>query len=169
MLGLIKLPVEIGFRVAKGVLEIAWGLLHEDRQASAPGADGARARVIVTEAQPPRARKPAQPRQRRSEPPPPPPPEPIEAAEPVPAEPDHVDTGVELVASFSEPGAADGAGAEIDVAEPWEGYARMRAADVAKRLAGASREEAAAVELYEATHRKRSSVMSAAERRLKYA
>ena len=158
MLGLIKLPVEIGFRVAKGVVEIAWGLLREDRESAQPGADGVQAQAAAQTA---RSRAPA--------PPPPPPPEPIEAAEPEPAVPDHVDTGVELVASFSEPGAADGAGAEVDVAEPWEGYASMRAAEVTERLAAASRAEAAAVELYEATHRRRRTVMSAAERRLKYA
>lgn len=150
LLGLIKLPVSLGVRVTKGAVELVWGLLHEQQAQPRPPAP-ARPEPVTT----PRRAAPT--------------PSPVREPEPAPPEPEHVDTGVEFVASFSEPAAADGAGAEVDVAEPWDGYAAMKAADVTKRLADASPEEAAAVELYEATHRKRRSVIAAAERRLKHA
>jgi hypothetical protein len=43
----------------------------------------------------------------------------------------------------------------------------MTAADIRDRLAAASTTEAAAVELYESTHRSRRSVLDAAERMLR--
>lgn len=89
-------------------------------------------------------------------------------AEPLPDPgPEHVDEGVELVAVVAEPGAEDGAGAELSVAEPWDGYAGMRADEIATRLREAGAAEAAAVELYEVTHKSRQSVLKAAERRLR--
>ena len=74
---------------------------------------------------------------------------------------------MELVAEVAEPGAEDGAGAELSVAEPWEGYATMRADEIVARLRDAPAAEAAAVELYEVTHKSRQSVLKAAERRLR--
>jgi hypothetical protein len=82
--------------------------------------------------------------------------------------PDHVDEEPVLVAETAEEGAEDGAGAELHVDEPWEGYDRMTAADIRDRLAAASAAEAAAVELYEATGKGRRSVLDAAERALKH-
>lgn len=79
----------------------------------------------------------------------------------------HVDEGVELVAEIAEPGAEEGVGPEIAVAEPWEGYAGMRADEIVGRLRDSSATEAAAVELYEASHKARQSVQRAAERRLR--
>src|SRR4051794_20334615 len=38
---------------------------------------------------------------------------------PTPPEPPHIDTEDELVGEFAETGAEDGAGAQIEVAEPW--------------------------------------------------
>lgn len=91
-----------------------------------------------------------------------------EAASPVaprtgPEEPEHVSEEPELVA---EAGAVEAVSAEVDVAEPWEGYARMTVRDVEQRLATATAEEVAVVQLYEQTHRARQSVLRAAERRL---
>ena len=88
-------------------------------------------------------------------------------ATPEPAAPDHVDEGLVLAAEVAEEGAEDGAGAEVHVDEPWEGYRSMTAADIRARLADADAEEAAAVKLYEALHKERSSVIAAADRRLR--
>jgi hypothetical protein len=72
-----------------------------------------------------------------------------------------------LVAEFAEPGAEDGAGAELRVDEPWTGYASMKVADISDRLSAASSEALLAVRLYEATHKNRSGVLRAVERELK--
>jgi hypothetical protein len=92
-----------------------------------------------------------------------------DAPPPVPDEliPDHVDEEPVLVAEAAEEGAEDGAGAELHVEPPWDGYERMTAGDIRDRLAAASATEAAAVELYESTHRSRRSVLDAAERMLR--
>jgi hypothetical protein len=84
-----------------------------------------------------------------------------------PEPPVHIDTEPELVGEFAETGAEEGAGAEIHVDEPWEGYGRMAAADVQDRVAVAGAEELAVIQLYETTHRKRASVVDAVERRSK--
>ena len=52
------------------------------------------------------------------------------------------------------------------IAEPWDGYDRLRAQEVQRELGGAGREVAAAVALYEAAGRGRRTVVAAAERRL---
>jgi hypothetical protein len=44
--------------------------------------------------------------------------------------PDHVDEEVVLVAEVAEEGAEDGAGPELHIDEPWEGYDRMAAVEV---------------------------------------
>jgi len=81
--------------------------------------------------------------------------------------PDHVDEGSVLVAEVAEEGAEDGAGAELTVEPPWDGYDRMTAADIGDRLSAGTAAEAAAVELYESTHKNRRSVKDAAERALR--
>jgi hypothetical protein len=81
--------------------------------------------------------------------------------------PDHVDEEVVLVAESAEAGAEDGAGPELHVAPPWDGYDQMTAADIRDRLSAATPVEAAAVELYEATGKSRRTVLDAAERALK--
>lgn len=120
--------------------------------------------------------RPAQ-RQRRGEPRPPsaeperppsaepeqPPPAP---AEPLVEAPVHVSEEIELVREEAEPGAGDGAGAEVHIDEPWDGYSRLNAKDVVARLAVASQAELAAVTLYESAHQARQSVLSAVERQL---
>jgi hypothetical protein len=78
--------------------------------------------------------------------------------------PDHVDEEPVLVAEVAEEGAEDGAGPELHVDPPWDGYDRMTATDVRDRLGAASTVEAGAVELYERTHKNRSSVIEASER-----
>jgi hypothetical protein len=87
---------------------------------------------------------------------------------PAPApEPEHVDEGLVVVAETAEPGAEEGAGAEVHVDEPWDGYRSMTANDIRARLADADAEVAAAVKLYEGMHKDRSSVVEAADRRLR--
>jgi hypothetical protein len=81
--------------------------------------------------------------------------------------PDHVDEEPVLVAEAAEEGAEDGAGAELRVEAPWNGYDQMTAADIRDRLATATAAEAATAELYEATGKNRRSVLEAAERALR--
>lgn len=83
--------------------------------------------------------------------------------------PEHVSRETQLVETFADPGAEQGVGASVDVLEPWEGYARMTRDDVIARLNDASREELAAVELYEHAHRGRKTVLAAADRQLRRA
>jgi hypothetical protein len=75
----------------------------------------------------------------------------------------------EIVDEVAEPGAEEGAGAEVRVAEPWEGYAQLKAADVIDQLTGRDAAELAAVELYELFHRQRQTVIDAAKRELRRA
>jgi hypothetical protein len=93
--------------------------------------------------------------------------EPVDYDTPTPVEPTHLETEYELVEEVAEEGAEDGAGAEIRIAEPWDGYRELRAADVIDRVRGASPEELAAVELYELTSRKRQTVIAAVQRELR--
>jgi hypothetical protein len=88
-------------------------------------------------------------------------------APPAPVEPPHVSEEPVLVAEVAEQGAEEGAGAEVQVAEPWPGYERMTAADIKDRLRVESTEVAAAVSLYEAMGKGRSSVLEAAARRMR--
>src|SRR5688572_15858852 len=81
--------------------------------------------------------------------------------------PDHVDVEPVLVAEVAEEGAEDGAGPELHVAEPWDGYDRMAAVEICDRLTAATAELAAAVELYESGRRSRRSALDAAERALR--
>jgi hypothetical protein len=78
--------------------------------------------------------------------------------------PDHVDEEPVLVAEVAEEGAEEGVGAQLTVEPPWDGYDQMTAADIRDRLSAASTVEAGAVELYERTHKNRSSVIDASER-----
>jgi hypothetical protein len=96
-------------------------------------------------------------------------PPPVDTSPPEPPPPVHVSREAELVEEFAEPGAEDGAGAAVRVAEPWNGYHQMTANEVIDRLAAAGREELAAVTLYENAHRRRRTVLAAADRRLRAA
>lgn len=70
----------------------------------------------------------------------------------------------EIVHSSADPGAVEGAGANLRVDEPWPGYGKMTAVDIVDRLAAADRATLATVQLYEATHRKRTTVLTAVDR-----
>lgn len=94
-------------------------------------------------------------------------PAPIRATEPRPAAPAHVSEESELVEAFAEPGAEDGAGAEVHIREPWDGYRQMNAREVTARLADASAAELAAVQLYESSTRGRQTILSAVARQLR--
>jgi hypothetical protein len=96
-----------------------------------------------------------------------PPPEAV--APPAPPEPSHVSSEPELVRESAEPGAEDGAGAQIRIEEPWPGYRSFKARDIVGRLPSATREELAAVELFERAGANRRSVIVAAQRALKKA
>ena len=160
-LDLITAPARLALAVAGGavgvatdVLKGARGLFDGDepeqaRPSAPPGGtrNGTPTRPISTEP----VHRPA---------PPPPAPEP-------PAEEEHVDEGAVLVAEVAEAGAEDGAGPELEVEEPWDGYDRMTAEEIGDRLSTASREAVAAVQLYEAVTKSRDSVLEAAERRLR--
>ena len=91
------------------------------------------------------------------------PPEDVET----PPEPRHVDEGATVVGEFAEAGAEDGAGAGVELAEPWEGYDRMQAEELLPRLSEVSTETLAAVSLYERSTRGRASVMEEAELQLR--
>jgi hypothetical protein len=104
----------------------------------------------------------------------PPEPEVREAPEPAgetvaeaPAAPGHVDVEATLVESFAESGAEDGAGAQIRIEEPWGGYGELTANDVIARLEQATAEELAAVQLFEASSKQRTTVLNAVERQLR--
>jgi hypothetical protein len=156
-LDLITAPARLAATVAGGafgiaidVLRGARGLLESDEPPHPP---------------PPKRERNGGPTRRAARepvrrPPPPPPPEP-------PVEEEHVDEGAVVVAEVAEAGAEDGAGAELDVDEPWEGYESMTADQIIAELGQASRETVATVQLYETVGKGRESVLEAAERRLR--
>ncbi len=153
--------LEVTLRTARQAIEIAGGVVDVvaerlGRHGGDGEADGLNGEV-VREPRPPAS-------------PPPPPatqaPEPPPAPEPPAPEPVHVSTEAALVEEFSEPGAEDGAGAQVRVLEPWPGYRHLKAREVVARLSSATREELAAVELFELAHANRRSVVVAAQRAL---
>jgi hypothetical protein len=75
----------------------------------------------------------------------------------------------ELVAEFAEPGVEDGAGPELHIREPWDGYRDMSARQVTARLGDASAAELAAVQLFESSTRSRQTILSAVARQLRSA
>jgi hypothetical protein len=145
LLAVVSLPVKL-------TLEIA------SRAASAVGLGGDDGDSGITA-----ERVPAQPEAFRA----PAPPRPSGGnggAPPAVPEPAHVSEEPELVAEVAERGAEQGAGPEVHVEEPWPGYNRMTAADIKARLHAAPKSLAAAVSLYEASRKGRSSVLQAATR-----
>jgi hypothetical protein len=93
--------------------------------------------------------------------------EPATPLEPARDQAKTIDEEPELVEELAEPGAEDGAGAEVEVQEPWEGYADMNADAVIGRVRNASAAELTLVELYERVNKHRKTVLAAAERRHK--
>ncbi len=172
-------------RAADAALELA-GALAGARDRSQPPAphDERIEREPPSRPSPARPRRPAPPRRRQEVHPEPhlvptppstpteevdlPAPEPEAAPPPQPVpEPAHVSEEPELVLESAEPGAEDGAGASVTVLEPWEDYERLAARQVVDRLAVATPEELAAVELYESAHRSRRTVLEAVQRQLR--
>ena len=150
----------IGFGVAERLLEAVLPSPPEPEAAPAePARPAAAPSQPVSRRETPAAAQPRIQPQRRSDP------APVE--EPPEPEPEHVSEEPVLVAEVADPGAEDGPGAAITVDEPWEGYRRMKAAEILARIDEASREELAVVELYETINRRRTTVLAAAERRLK--
>jgi hypothetical protein len=143
--------IEIGLRTAHQAVDIAGGIVGDLigllGRRDGDGEGDIVAGVVMPDA-----------------PPPPSPPEPAPAPEPA-----HVSTEPVLVEESAEPGAEDGAGAQVRVGEPWPGYRSLKARDVVARLPFATREELAAVELFERAGANRKSVVVAAQRALKKA
>lgn len=78
----------------------------------------------------------------------------------------HIETEDELVASSSDSGAENGAGAQVGIGEPWAGYRQMHAPEIVDRIALADTAELALVQLFEAANRNRVTVIRAVEGRL---
>src|SRR3954454_4614952 len=186
---LITAPLRIGADTARSTLRVVGRAITLGLSATewlidaaiprSGGAAGAAYRAEASSsaaaASPPSADEPAPaatPRPRSMTPAPPTPPAAPEAPtvgaapEPTPA---HVSRDARHVEAFADPGAEDGAGASVHIQEPWRGYGRMTANDIVARLTSASREELAAVALYERAHRDRRTVLAAAERELRRA
>jgi hypothetical protein len=185
---LLTLPFRLGFGAARTALDISVKTFGVSAKLAGnavdilrPGGEPAEPPPRSTETAPekpsrPRPRPPAAPRVNgHSAAPPAPPARPTPPAPPAPPTPltheqevvKTIEDEDELVAEFAEPGAEDGAGAQLEVDEPWEGYAQMNATAVIDRLEAADPAELALLELYEQTHRKRQTVLSAATRRLR--
>jgi hypothetical protein len=184
----VRVPVEIGFGAAKEAVKFAHGLVsggdepveEEPRPAPPPrrrrtssrsGARSGNGRARSGAATRRTSRRPAAEAMKAAppvdEPASPtadvPSPEPA-ATPPAADEPVRVAEEPELVAEAAETGAEDGAGAEVDVDEPWPGYDEMTAADIEERLLAEGPEAAAAVSLYEASRKGRASILEAASR-----
>jgi len=173
---LLTLPVRVGVRVTR-----LWFRAVEQTLTVASSATGRAIDLIgsrgsngtVAEHRPDTApptpsrpsRTAAQPAARDHEPPSPPP----GPSSSPPAEPVHVSEEPVLVQEYAEPGAEHGAGAEVHVDAPWDGYEQLNAKQVISRLAGASAAELAAVQLYESSHRRRQTILNAIERGLRSA
>jgi hypothetical protein len=82
----------------------------------------------------------------------------FDAPSPEELAPTHIDS--ETVVAY-ESGPGDDVGAELHVDAPWEGYDRMRAADIVDRLQVADEATRAVVRLYETQGKARSSVLAA--------
>ena len=93
--------------------------------------------------------------------------EPAQEAPRASEQPMHVSEEPTLVEETAEPGAEDGAGPEIHIREPWEGYRELSAREITARLADASAAELAAVELYERSNRGRQTILAAVARQMK--
>jgi hypothetical protein len=78
-----------------------------------------------------------------------------------------IDDEPELVAEVAQAGAEDGASAQLQVDEPWDGYDDLTADQVITRIGQADAAELAVIELYERSHKQRRTVLNAAERRHK--
>jgi hypothetical protein len=172
MLGLIGMPVRIAREVGETAVKLGLEVAKAAAGVVLPGRDGDDATVVVVDrgAGPAHA-DPIYDDSDLDEPPvhvPEPDLGPAQqpAPDPVPV-PVHVSEEPVLVEESAEAGAEDGAGAQIEVAEPWEGYDRMRVPDIERELENADSTVAAAVKLYEASGRGRRGVLAAADRHMR--
>lgn len=152
IVGTVTAPARLGIRIA------GWGIRTVGDLLPVGGGDEpaeARPEPREAPARPAPVRTTGAPEPRTAEPPVPEPPPPT-----------HVDEGATVVAEFAESGAEEGAGAEVELAEPWDGYDRLHADELVDRLSAASSETLAAVALYERANRNRASVVEAAEEQL---
>jgi hypothetical protein len=94
-------------------------------------------------------------------------PQPPQPRSPLTRDTGHVSEEPELVAEVAEPGAESGAGAELHIEEPWEGYRQMQAKEIIARLTASTAAELAAVQLYERSNRGRQTILKAAEREMR--
>src|SRR5436190_20633343 len=152
----IRLSLELTARAAKlGVdaLRAVTGLLERDEADRAHAAEGGGSGVPWPAAEEQQAR-PIVPE------PPEPVATPIDFDAPSDEElaPPHVDS--EPTLSY-EAGPAEDVGPTVHVGAPWEGYDRMRAADIVARLRSADAATRAVVRLYEQQGKARSSVLAA--------
>jgi hypothetical protein len=158
----IRLPLEITVRAAKlgvEVLRTVTGLLEHDAADRAHTAEAGGSGVAwpAEEAQPIAVEDVIVPEPPRA-------PEPVVAPVDFDAPsaeelaPSHVDREPELA---YESGPAQDVGAEVHVDAPWDGYDRMRAADIVGRLRTADDATRAVVRLYEQQGKARSSVLAA--------
>src|SRR5512132_468391 len=154
IVGTLTAPARLGFRVAGFGLRTLRGLLPGEE-------DGDPAPSAAPVDQVPR-RRPAPRRKPEA------PPKPVDEVAPVEdaPEPPHVDEGATVVAEFAESGAEEGAGAEVELHEPWDGYDGMTSDQILPHLLDATSESVAAVILYERFTRGRTSVIQEAERQL---
>ncbi len=176
---LLTLPFRLGFGAARTALDISVKTLDVSAKLAGSAVEILRPHGQPSEPERSAPERPAPERSTATAPEPAPAPRPRQpapprvnghAATPLTHEQEVVktlDDEDELVAEFAEPGAEEGAGAQLDVAEPWEGYAQMNATAVISRIDGADQAELALLELYEQTHRKRQTVLTAASRRLR--
>jgi len=92
---------------------------------------------------------------------------PVATAPPVPEEMKTIDDEPILTAEFADEGAEDGAGPEIRVSEPWDGYDRATAAQLVRALPTETDEALASVRLYENQGKRRRTVLDEADRELR--
>jgi hypothetical protein len=140
----VAIPVELGVRVAGAVLH------RDDAPPEPPPPSPPPAAVVVEEAPP----EPS-PKQRRR----------AARREPTRGQASRQRRArAEQEEEAAQP--TDGlphAGPEIQVAEPWEGYAEMQVVDVLNRLSGADDTTRAAVRLYELAHEHREAILHVTE------
>lgn len=155
----VKWGAQAAFSVTSTAVKVGVNVVRTAEQLLARnGADEEEYRYAATAtASPtptPTPRAPAAPPPRRGER------KPTDAAPPAPESRfDRVDAGASLVESE---GAAD-PGATLRVDEPFEGYDKLRAPEIVARVRESDDTVKAVVRLYEATHKKRKSVLAATE------
>jgi hypothetical protein len=178
---LISFPVRVGVRGAQTAVRVSEAVIDRALAVVMPSppkpAHGPEHPAQGTEGPAQRPERPApdepSPPPAAPEPPPAaasapaaPEPPPATASAPAPPPARHVSAEVELVGEVADPGAEDGAGAEVRVDEPWPGYGSMSAEDVIDRITAASGAELAAIGLYERSHRGRQTVLDAVQKAL---